>query len=270
MTHPTPDPPRPDDARVTPPPPEPAGPDRGREAGIDRRPRRPSPTDLITIALTAGGLLLAATVDMVFLVLAGLGAFGPGILRELGFLRDQDEFRRLAAWRAGYHAYLAGGLTAVILIAVFQGGTARIDQLMMPAVLILAVVWLAWLFSSVFTFWGPRPAVSRLLLAMGLFWLVFAVLANLDSLASLLGQVLVVLPFFLLSWLARRYPRVAGVLLVACAVAAVWFFGLDRLLRDHDGDLSGLLVLVVFVGPLLAGGLALLGLGREYVPAEPD
>ncbi len=264
MTQPTPEPPRPDVQR----------PDPRREAGLDRRPPRPSRTDLITVALTTGGLLLAATVDMVFLILAGLGAFGPGILRELGWLRDQDEFRRLAAWRAGYHAYLAGGLAAVILIAVFQGGTARVDELMMPAVLILAVVWLAWLFSSVFTFWGPRPAVSRLLLIMGLFWLVFAVLANLDDLAGLAMQVLVVLPFFLLSWLARRYPRVGGLLLVASAVAAFWFFGLDRLFRsspgDPGGDLSGLLVLVAFVGPLLAGGLALLGIGRQYVPADPD
>jgi len=253
-------------------PPDPSDPTAAARtpAPASSRPRRqrPSRTDVATLALTAGGLLLAATVDMVFLVLAGLGAFGPGILRELGWLRDQDEFRRLAAWRAGYHAYLAGGLAAVTIVATLQAGTARIDDLTIAAALILAVIWLAWLFSSLFTFWGPRPAVSRTLLVFGVFWLLFAVLANLADPLALLMQALPVLPFFVLSWLARRYPRVAGVLLLACAVAAFWFFDLAAVFSERD--LGRALVLVAFVGPLLAGGLALMGLGRAYEDLDTE
>ena len=68
--------------------------------------------------------------------MAGLGAFGPGILRELGWLNDQDEFQRQAARRAGYHA---------------------------------------WLFSALLTYWGARRTTTVVLLIFGSFWLVFGV-----------------------------------------------------------------------------------------------
>ncbi|HSM16107.1 MAG TPA: hypothetical protein VK845_03790 [Gemmatimonadales bacterium] len=59
--------------------------------------------------LIAGGFVIVGVLLLMFvakglLFVAGLGAFGPGILRELGWLRDQDEFQRRAAHRAGYHA----------------------------------------------------------------------------------------------------------------------------------------------------------------------
>jgi len=47
----------------------------------------------------------------------GVGAFGPGILRELGWLKDQDEFQRRAAHRAGYHAFAVTGLVAFFIYA---------------------------------------------------------------------------------------------------------------------------------------------------------
>lgn len=45
-------------------------------------------------------------ISWAFLSLAALGTFGPGILRELGILNDQDEFQRRADRQAGYHAFL--------------------------------------------------------------------------------------------------------------------------------------------------------------------
>ncbi len=68
--------------------------------------RLPPLPGLIAGGLVILGLLLMAFVSEGLLVVAGLGAFGPGILRELGWLKDQDEFQRQAAHRAGYHAYL--------------------------------------------------------------------------------------------------------------------------------------------------------------------
>lgn len=71
--------------------------------------RMPPLPRLIAGGLVVLGLLLSMFVSWGFLILAGLGAFGPGILRELGWLRDQDEFQRQATYRAGYLAYLVGG-----------------------------------------------------------------------------------------------------------------------------------------------------------------
>ena len=96
----------------------------------------PAPAGLIAGALVIAGVLLWMFVNKGLLIVAGLGAFGPGILRELGWLNDQDEFQRQAARRAGYHA---------------------------------------WLFSALLTYWGARRTTTVVLLIFGSFWLVFGV-----------------------------------------------------------------------------------------------
>ncbi len=75
--------------------------------------RRPAPATLVGAVLVILGFLLTE-VDWRFLALCALGTFGPGILREWGWVKDKDEFQMRAVHRAGYHAYLAGGLTAYI------------------------------------------------------------------------------------------------------------------------------------------------------------
>ena len=77
----------------------------------------PSMPGLIAGGLVILGVLLWMFVAEGLLFVSGLGAFGPGILRELGWLKDQDEFKRQAAHRAGYHAYLIGGLATVLVVS---------------------------------------------------------------------------------------------------------------------------------------------------------
>ena len=62
--------------------------------------RRPSPVTLVGAALVSLGFLLT-TIDWRFLTLCALGTFGPGILREWGWVKDKDEFQMRAAHRAG-------------------------------------------------------------------------------------------------------------------------------------------------------------------------
>lgn len=224
--------------------------------------RRPAPATLVGGILTAGGIFLAVTVDMVLLVVAGLGAFGPGILRELGWLHDQDEFRRRAAWRAGYHAYLAGGFVAVIIIAATRAGTANMDtELSQSAALVLSVLWLVWMFASLFEYWGADRAVRTVLYVMGAFWLVFNILGNLTDPVALAMQCLVAVPFLALGWMAGRWPRVAGVLLLVAGVGAVILFDLHRAVTEQN--LSSALVFILFAMPLFAGGLGLLRLSTD-------
>ena len=142
--------------------------------------RLPPLPGLIAGGLVILGLFLSIFVAEGFLILAGLGAFGPGILRELGWLRDQDEFQRQAAHRAGYHAYLIGGLIAVAISAValrganLEGGAEWVRP-------ILVVMWTTWLFSSLLAYWGARKTASRMLMVFGSFWAVFV-------LASIIGE----------------------------------------------------------------------------------
>jgi hypothetical protein len=63
---------------------------------------QPSLTILIAGGVIILGILLTG-VSLAFVALVGLGTFGPGALRELGWLRDKDELQRRAAHRAGYH-----------------------------------------------------------------------------------------------------------------------------------------------------------------------
>jgi hypothetical protein len=80
---------------------------------------KPAPVGLIAGILVLAGFLLVE-LDWGFIVLVGLGAFGPGILRERGWLRDKDEFQLEAARRAGYHGFLATGLLAFLLTAYYR------------------------------------------------------------------------------------------------------------------------------------------------------
>jgi hypothetical protein len=73
------------------------------------------------------GFLLTG-VSWGFLTLVALGTFGPGILRELGWLKDKDEFERRAARRAGYHAYLVGGFVTFLLVAYLRSGERSIEH----------------------------------------------------------------------------------------------------------------------------------------------
>ncbi len=102
-----------------------------------------------------------------FLALAALGTFGPGVLRELGFLNDQDEFQRRAAHRAGYHAFLVAGFTSFLLAAYLRSGHRNAGDPEVLVTLILAILWLTWFISSLLSYWGPQKTVNRLLNAFG-------------------------------------------------------------------------------------------------------
>lgn len=228
-------------------------------------------SEATAIVLIAVGVLLWMFVSPGFLIVAGLGAFGPGILRELGLLRDHDEFQREAARRAGYHAYLVGGLAAVSVLSGVewqQGPDARSEWLR----LVVVVLWLTWLTSTLLTYWGPRRTAARVLIAFGSFWAVF-VLASLigeagapssgtDVGQALLGigvGALVIAPFFVLAWTAGRWPRPTGFALLAFAGAFLAIFGL------RGGGLSWstrILTDTLLIGPLLVSGAALLLLER--------
>lgn len=219
----------------------------------DPRPK-PARTTLVAGGLVALGIILAMTLSMGFLIVSAVGAFGPGLLRELGWLDDLDEFQRQASYRAGYLAYLIGGATAVAAIAVLKWREANLDGAATWVALVLAVMWLAWLFSSLLAFWGARRTTGRVLIAFGSFWAFFVLASHWrEPVAALIEAVAFVAPFFVLAWAANRWPRAAGLLLIALPAFMLWQ-GFGDFLQSPEQSLTFVLLLV----PMLACGFALL------------
>lgn len=222
----------------------------------DALPRwRPTPVGIVASVLVIAGLLLSQ-VNWWFLIVAGIGAFGPGALREFGVLRDQDELQRASAHRAAFHAYLVTGFAAFVLLAVTDGSNKPIKGAESLSVFYLGVLWFTWMFSSLLRYWGARTTAFRTLIVFGCAWGVFNVLGNLHSFVGMAMQLLVTTaPFFALAFGSRRWPRVAGALLVllAAGFAVVYFRGFPHLVL-----MVKLSVAVLFLVPLFSSGIALL------------
>ncbi len=228
-----------------------------------------SPLTMAAGVLVVAGFALTG-ISWGFLVLVGIGAFGPGVLRELGWVHDKDELQLLAARRAGYHAYLAGGLAAILMIARVRSAAQPVVHADELATSLLAVIWFTWLVSSLHGYWGPFLTARRILIIFGAVWLLFNILGNISAGAgALLIQSLLAVPFFVLAWLTPRWPRLTGVLLLGAAVVCGYFFRLYEVFGPDPFARGRVEVIVLFLGPLAAGGLMLLGVGGPAA-SEPD
>jgi len=226
-----------------------------------------SPSNIIASALVVGGFLLTA-IDWGFLAISALGTFGPGILRELGWLNDKDEFEMRAARRAGYHAYLAGGLMVFLLVAGFRSVESALENPSQLVSGILVVMWFTWLFSSLMSYWGASKTVDRILISFGCVWLVFNILSGEGNWQISLMQSLLALPFFALAFLARRWPRISGVILLGFTAMFFWLFNLHEIVQ-HPFEMGRIVVFVLFLGPLFVSGVTLVRmnlLDQEELP----
>jgi hypothetical protein len=240
-------------------------------AGIfERIGRRPTKVTWIAAGFIALGLALTE-INWGFSFLVALGMLGPGLVRELGWLKDQDEFQRQAARRAGYHAFLVTGFLAFFFMALFRSGYKGIEDPEEVGSLLLVVLWFTWILSSLLGYWGPKRTAKTILITFGIFWLLFNVFSNLKSFEALIMQTLVaVVPFFLLSWMAGRWPRITGALLIAAAAFFFYFFGLYEIFGGDPLGRGRGFVIVIFFGPLFASGVMLLRPGSGKNPEEKE
>ncbi len=233
-------------------------------------PKRPkrwplSATTMIAGAMVIAGFLLTG-ISWWFFLLTAAGTLGPGLLREIGWLTDRDEFQRRADHRAGYLAFLVTACAAFVFVAFIRSGGA-FDHPERLASFLLALLWFTWFFSSLLSYWGAPRTAARTLYAFGAVWLAFAIISNTGpewtGWAALLLHPLLAAPFFALGWMATRRPRLSGVLLVVASIGFFVLFEVPRLSRT--GDLTSLVddgAMLLFLGPLLASGVALLTAGR--------
>ncbi len=215
---------------------------------------------VVQAALIAVGIVLWMTVAKAWIMVAGIGAFVPGILRELGVMQDLDEFQRDASRRAAFHAYLVGGLAIVSVITGIHLTGESVRYPVEIVTLLLVILWLTWLFSYLMSFWGAQKTAVVVLLAFGAFWALFGILSGIGEGSTLVAIVVgialhlvFVVPFAAGAYAAGRWPRVTGWLLL---VVSLWFvFFLGR--RSSLAWSTRALVLTTLAVPLLASGLGL-------------
>jgi hypothetical protein len=222
---------------------------------------RTKPVPWVSGALVLLGFLLAnGTRSETWwwaILLTGLGAFGPGLLRELGLLKDKDEFQIQAARRAGYHAFLAAGLVSFLWIAFIRSGPRHLKAPEELATFFAALLWFTWMLSSLNNYWGARKTAFRVLLLYGGAWLLFCVADELRDPLGMLMHSLITVPFFACAYLSRKWPRIAGAL--ALAASGVFFLLLSRIHQQRDlGLVVSATTMILFVGPLFASGIALM------------
>ena len=231
--------------------------------------------DRIGLGLVALGTV-GAVVNLPMLALASLGVLGPPVLRELGWLNDDDDFTRQAAHKAGFQ-------TMVLLMALLVADRLLMrlgdslppafggDGLYYPLENTISTGLAVFAVSYVMQYWGVRVGAVRVIVGVG-------VLTALTGVSNILlglrfgmnridfGAFLIVPVILLLALLVHRRPRLGGGLILALVGLAV--YGLGRMLAGLDsmpdhvrqqgmfwGLMTAVISLVVIFGPV---GLALL------------
>ncbi len=219
-----------------------------------------SPVGLIALSLVVVGLALGASVHKGFMILMAMGAFGPGILRQLGLLNDLDDFQKEAAAQAGQRAYLVAAIFLMVVLITQGWHQLSLSNDQVPASAIVTMMLVVYYASYCLTFWDTRKAVSRILLAFGLFWLAFSVMSHGSEPMVLLGEGLVVPgPFILFAILCRWWPRAIGLVLLVASVGAIFFFHMLPL-SDMDSRrvFRNIFMIVLIPLPLAVSGIALI------------
>ena len=190
--------------------------------------RRLPSADWIAFGIAVAALCLHYVFPPItgFLILA---VFAPSVLREIGVLKDADEWTRGIMHRAGFHGLLAvGGLIALNYLLVLIGWFESSKDLPMPftdETMRKAVIWV-FLVSYLIQYWGPREGVFRILMATAVVGLapLFGAARHPEYVGTyLLGAGINALVMVVPALLVRRWPRLGGGVLLFLFCALVVF-----------------------------------------------
>jgi len=174
--------------------------------------------DWLAVGLAALGLILSRFYQPLFGLL-GVAVFGPSLLRELGWLKDSDEWQRGIMHRAGFHAALALALFVFLgrVLPSFELQFTDQRGLWFDAQFLWQTLVLVFLVSYLMQYWGPVQGTSRVLAGFGGVLAIDFILAGMRygfqphfwpvAAAS-------VALFFLLAWMAPRWSSLVGILLM--------------------------------------------------------
>lgn len=198
--------------------------------------------------------------------LFSLAVFAPSVLRELGWLKDADEWTKGIMRRAGFHGLLAVAGVMVLNYLVTAVGWFEPEPLM-PApfseeVHRKAITWV-FLVSYIIQYWGAREGVFRILLAVAIAGASAVAAMNHFprewGAAALAGVGLHTALMVGLAFLVRRWPRAGAAVLILLLLALV-VFGVSQFRPEEPAAARWGMVQVWLQGGLIfgIGGLALM------------
>jgi hypothetical protein len=235
--------------------------------------RRGIPWGMNTATMISAGVFVASVVCALvaspfFAIGAAFAAFLPDVLRLLDVLRDIDEFQAEASGRASRLALVSGSFYMATVFALTATGAveaeAHRDAWLIGLTLVLTVRYVAY----AMMFWNARRGAPKVLIAFGLFWLVFVVLSEWGSWIPLaIEAAAVVGPFAAGAALVVRFPKSVGAGSVLLAIGAFVFFGMYRL---FVGDLTALVVFILIPMPLASVGIGLLCRSEQKKETEDE
>jgi len=160
----------------------------------------------------------------------GLAVFGPPLLRELGILKDVDEFARNIRWRAGFHTALAVAMFVLLNPILFPlirsypdavwGKTWFFTNGFMRQTMVVV-----FLLSYLIQYWGPCQGVFRILLGVAGLTLIEVGMVGLpmgyDQLVFILPYLGLIVLLIAMAFLARSKPQWGGWFLVVVGVVII-------------------------------------------------
>ncbi len=173
--------------------------------------------------------------------------FAKQLLREVGLVRDLDERQLAVSYRSSHIAFLvAMGIAAAAFVnsSIIEGKEPPFIATMVLLVSLIVKV-AVWQLTSR----GRRRAGLALGFAIGGFWFLFTALERELSPELLVGG----LPL-MAAFLALRWQRLGGVILLLCGAVTGYFF----ILKGMSPPQSRLFVGLLLPTPLLLAGVLLM------------
>jgi hypothetical protein len=225
---------------------------------------RPLSTRTLIIAgviYAAVVVLLAITVSPRFYLALIAIAFARPLLREVRVLADRDEWLSLVSYRSSHFAFLAAMLIAGLIFmwtGIVEGGEPPYE------VSLILLISLFVKFAALQLMGRTRERAGRAIAwLMGGWWLLFVMVSHGFALVSLIEGA----PFLVLvacAYLARRWPRIAGIVIGLIGVGTLIAF------VDFPLEYDGLVVPFLLSFPLmLSGALLILGDRGDGEDEEP-
>ncbi len=216
---------------------------------------------IILLILIAGGLILGTTVSGWFYLLAAVGIFGPVILKAFGLMPETDEFQKRITDIAARNGYLAAGIYFILIMMLIQLDILKITDQKSLWIFGFTLTISTYYISYALCFWNTVKAGQRILFAFGFFWLTFVILSEWGNWTAFLIELLVVpLPFILLIFLSRKYPRTAGLILIGIAVFGIFFFDFYKLFL---GNFQYIFAFMILPLPLIIAGICFIKAGGK-------
>jgi len=212
--------------------------------------------------------------------LLGLAVFGPPFLREIGILKDCDEYTRDISRRAGFHAALVVAALVFInhlvvtTVGLMPTGAPNAEDpgwaYSMGEIRFVLVV--VFLMSSLYQYWGAMVGSVRILLGIfgfSVMIVVEPVLKHTDLASKYWGTKTIILILILaMAFAARSRPKIVGMfILIVCLYPFIQSYKMF-----HGGNIPGAwsytFQMILQSGILATIGLNLLRSAEEREPGQ--